>query len=569
MRRALALLAFCTALAIIARSQVFTTLTDFDGRHNGDAPQAPLIQGNDGNFYGTTSFGGYGTTLVGNSEAGTVFKVTPDGKLTTLHVFGTSDIGVPTAPLFLASDGTFYGTTWGEGIHGSVFNITSEGSYKNLYASDGFTPYGGLVQASDGNFYGTSDSSISGYGTVFRITPEGVLTTLHTFWGPDGAAPLAGLLLANDGFLYGTTLYGGYNYGGGRYGYGTVFKITIDGTLTTLHSFDCSTDGCFPIAPLIQASDGNLYGTTSEGGAGDGGTVFRITPQGTLTTLYRFPASQATWPNGLVQARDGSLYGTTYSGGFKDCGTIFRITLEGKLTILHVLRYSDGANPEAGMMLSDDGDLYGTTAGGGTRNLGTIFHLALYSLLSVAMPEAGGGTVRSTDQHIYCGQQCSYSYLNRTQVTLSAVPSAGYTFTGWTGCNNVNGSYCSVTLAGPKNVIATFTRSDVGLTSLALNPSSVKGGNISIATISLNAPAPEGGLGVAITTDQPLVVHPPSLVTVPGGVSSFSFAVRTSVVRMTTVANVTATADASQVNATLTVTTGYGSSQAPSSEPQR
>ncbi len=153
-----------------------------------------------------------------------------------------------------------------------------------------------------------------------------------------------------------------------------------------------------------------------------------------------------------------------------------------------------------------------------------------------------------------CG---SYVYGRGTQVGLTAVPAPGYTFSSWTGCDNAQGDFCLMTMDSAKTVNATFIISNVGLTSLVLNPSTVKGGNISIATITLNAPAPEGGLGVAVTSDQPLVVHPPSYVIVPGGRSSFSFAVRTTPVRGTTVANVTATANGSQVNATLTVTPTY------------
>ncbi len=154
-------------------------------------------------------------------------------------------------------------------------------------------------------------------GAIAIPSPAQILTTLHAFDGPDGLEPYAGLIQATDGNFYGTTSYGGPS---ARSSFGTIFKITLSGTLTTLHVFDY-TDGEAPNAGLIQATDGNFYGTTSEGGVGGyAGTVFKITPSGTLTTLYRF-CSQTNCTDGqlpdagLIQATDGNFYGTTYAGG--------------------------------------------------------------------------------------------------------------------------------------------------------------------------------------------------------------------------------------------------------------
>ena len=173
--------------------------------------------------------------------------------------------------------------------------------------TDGADPWAGLVQATDGNFYGTTyQGGANGAGTVFKITAGGVLTTLHSFDGTDGADPFAGLVQATDGSFYGTTYYGGAGSG-----YGTVFKITAGGVLTRLHSFD-STDGANPHAELVQATDGNFYGTTYNGGANAAGTVFKITAGGVLTTLHRFDFTDGAYPRArLVQATDGSFYGTT------------------------------------------------------------------------------------------------------------------------------------------------------------------------------------------------------------------------------------------------------------------
>src|SRR5580692_3902993 len=208
----------------------------------------------------------------------------------------------------------------------------------------------------------------NGSGTVFKITPSGILTTLYSFGsqGGDGASPVAGLVQATNGALYGTTGHGGSNGD-----YGTIFKITPDGKLTTLYSF-CSQAKCAagtqPAAGLIQATNGDLYGTTAAGGAnGDYGTVFKITPGGKLTTLHSF-CSQGAPPNctdgwapdaGLIQATDGDFYGTTYSGGGADNGgTIFKITASGRLTTLYGFcsqsECTDGANPYGGLVQATD-----------------------------------------------------------------------------------------------------------------------------------------------------------------------------------------------------------------------
>ena len=173
-------------------------------------------------------------------------------------------------------------------------------------------PEAGLVQGSDGNFYGTTYvGGANGDGTVFKTTPSGTLTTLYSFAGSDGDTPVAGLVQSRDGNFYGTTSAGGVNDGG------TVFKITPSGTLTTLYSFAGNgSDGANPFAELVQGSDGNFYGTTLSGGENNDGTVFKITPSGTLTTLYSFAGSDGDQAYaGLVQGSDGNFYGTTYAGG--------------------------------------------------------------------------------------------------------------------------------------------------------------------------------------------------------------------------------------------------------------
>ena len=397
LRNACILFVICVAAAVAAPAQNFTTLYRFCSLTNcsdGEYLYAGLIQGTDGNFYGTTTFGG------ANGQ-GTVFRITPDGTLTTLHSFAGTDGCCSHAGLIQGTDGNFYGTTGGGGANGdgTVFRITPDGTLTTLHSfagTDGGYPIAGLIRGTDGNFYGTTnEGGANGDGTVFRITPDGTLTTLHSFCSltncTDGASPLAGLIQATDGNFYGTTEEGGANFckhTDGSQGCGTVFKTTPDGTLTTLYSF-CSltkcTDGAEPVAGLIQATDGNFYGTTGGGTTGGGGangsgTVFRITPDGTLTTLYSFCSltnctDGANPYAGLIQATDGNFFGTTLAGGaYRYYGTIFEFTPAGLLGTLHSFGDGDGEAPVAGLIQATDGRFYGTN--GQNEFPGTIFRLA-------------------------------------------------------------------------------------------------------------------------------------------------------------------------------------------------
>jgi uncharacterized repeat protein (TIGR03803 family) len=362
------------------------------GEANGAYPYAGLVQDLDGKLYGTASFAG------ANGD-GTVFEITPAGVLTTLHNFDYSDGDYPYGNLVLGADRNLYATTSLGGIngfgYGTVFKMTPTGTLTTLYSfcaqtgcTDGIQPYAGLVQAADGNFYGTThEGGANGYGTVFKITPTGTLTTLHSFCAQincaDGSQPIASLVQSTDVNFYGTTPFNGAN------GYGTVFKITPTGTLTTLYSFcartNCS-DGGSPSA-LVQGTDRNFYGTTSSGGANYSGTVFKITPTGTLTTLYSFCAqtncTDGSYPSaGLVQATDGNFYGTTAGGGANGYGTVFRITPQGSLTTLHTFRASDGGPTLTSLVQATNGIFYGTNYYGGTndschydRGCGTVFGL--------------------------------------------------------------------------------------------------------------------------------------------------------------------------------------------------
>ncbi len=358
---------------------------------DGASPAGGLVQGSDGNFYGTTEEGG-------TNNGGTVFQITPSGTPTTLYSFcaqrGCPDGEYPFAGLVQGTDGNFYGATQSggpSGLNGTVFQISSGGTLTTLYTfclqsgcPDGEYPGGDLVQGSDGNFYGTTEEGgTNNGGTVFQITPSGTLTTLYNFCSQsgctDGEYLYAGLVQGTDGNFYGTT------GGGGAQKSGTIFQITPSGTLTTLHSF-CSQSGCtdgkIPDGGLVQGSDGNFYGTTAAGGTSNSaGTVFQITPSGTLTTLYSF-CPQSGCADGrnsqgrLVQGSDGNFYGTTYAGGTRSGGTVFQITPSGTLTTLYSFcsqgGCTDGKYLYAGLVQGTDGNFYGTTYEGGTGNNGGV-----------------------------------------------------------------------------------------------------------------------------------------------------------------------------------------------------
>ena len=291
----LVLCVFCGAAAMSSPAQTFTTLVNFD-ETNGAYPAAAPIQGLNGNLYGTAQVGGNLACGTGIG-CGTVFEMTPEGTLTTLYSFCTQtdcvDGSQPTAGLFEANNGTFYGTT----ILG-----------------------------------GASSNCPGGCGTVFKITAEGTLSTVHSFDLTDGAEPSVGLVQAANGSFYGTTSEGGASdvCDFVNVGCGTVFKMNPEGTLTRLYSFcdqgnDTCPDGSSPQGALVQASNGNLYGTTVFGGSGYG-TVFEITPEGALTLLYSFSSSAGSDPRaGLFQATNGKFYGTTYYGGADSLGTVFSL----------------------------------------------------------------------------------------------------------------------------------------------------------------------------------------------------------------------------------------------------
>jgi len=380
--------------AVPARAQKLTTIYSFNST-DGDGPNG-LAQGTDGNLYGTTAYGGANQSCVFGG-CGTAFKITTGGALTTLYNFcsrkNCADGSEPGSELVQGGDGNFYGTASRGGLLvGTVFKLTPAGVLTTLHqfdTTDGSYP-GGIVEASDGNFYGTTqEGGGSGFGKIFKITPGGTFSNQHPFcsepYCADGGYPDGVLIQATDGNLYGTTT------DFGTYDGGTIYKTTLAGTFTVVHSF-CQQSGCTDGQVgdgVIQGLDGNFYGTTYSGGTFNYGygTVFKLTPAGVFTTLYTFCAQtgclDGSYPIGqLLQATDGNLYGTTYSGGANDEGTIFRISTSGAFKTLYSFcsqsACTDGELPYGTLIQDTNGTIYGTTAAGGTDvscGCGTVFSL--------------------------------------------------------------------------------------------------------------------------------------------------------------------------------------------------
>jgi uncharacterized repeat protein (TIGR03803 family) len=328
--------------------------------------------------------------------------------LGTLASFNGTNGAQPQSPIIQGADGSFYGTTSSGGLNGlgTVFRITADGTLTTLHSfgggADGGAPLGGLTQGPDGKFYGTTSGGTNGFGTVFKITPDGTFANLVAFNGLNGASPSGALAQDQAGNFYGTTQQGG------DHGYGTVFKVTTAGNLTVLYSFGTLTnsagspeDGAQPVGGLLLATDGNFYGTTSDT---FGATVFKVTPQGALSILFSLPGPANQPLSTLVEGRDGALYGTCSSGVIVTVGTVFKVNKDGSgYAVLKDFQGSqlDGANPVGGLVEGRDGVLYGTASSGGVAYGGLVFRLnadgTAYTVLHEFTSAGGdGANPRST-----------------------------------------------------------------------------------------------------------------------------------------------------------------------------
>ena len=394
---------------------------------DGLAPEAALVQGRDGELYGTTA----GNTGNEANGEGTVFKLKTDGSdFTTLYSFTTTstpqgtniDGAMPVASLIQGHDGAFYGTAeLGGNAAGTVFKLNADGSDFTVLHSfsntggDGINPTSALIQGSDGTLYGstTEGGGAGGYvgaGTVFKLNPDGsgytiLLNLPSSLTTGTTAGNAVNVILGNDGVLYGTAEYNGSD------NEGEVFKLNTDGSgFQVLHTFTGPLgDGAEPDAALVQGSDGALYGTTMLGDSiyyySDGyGTVFKLNTNGSgYQVLYTFsPASDGGGPSAaLIQGSDGMLYGTTTQYGTNGSGTAFKLATDGSgFTAIHSFGVgNDGAQPQAALVQGKDGALYGTTFYGGTNQDGMIFKVStdgsvyadLYDFSAYAPDTSGAG----------------------------------------------------------------------------------------------------------------------------------------------------------------------------------
>lgn len=392
-------------IAGAAHGAVFKVRYTFQGGTDGQAPYAAPIEDAAGNLYGTTVFGGNGAgcPVADHGGCGTVYKIAPNGTGSVLHVFtGGGDGRFPESTLIMDADGNLYGTTRyggsaqcqsGAGC-GTVFKLAPNGAETILHVfhldgTDGVEPVAGLVRDAAGNLYGAAIGGGPAHaGVIFKIATDDTYTILHAFSGTmEEQGNPNGLIIDARGNLYGTagtdsppTFCEGFC--------GTVFELGANGTFRTLYDFSGETDGAIPFGAMVRDRAGNLYGTTTLGGTGvcsdqGCGTVFRLAPNGPLTTLHSFaPGTDGHLPMGaLAMDKAGNLYGTTALGGGsgcrgEGCGTIFEIAPDLTETVLHAFARKQGGFARSGLMKDKTGNLYGTASyGNGTAIDGTVFRL--------------------------------------------------------------------------------------------------------------------------------------------------------------------------------------------------
>lgn len=355
-------------------AQIIQPICSFNGT-NGSLPQAPLTLGPDGLLYGTTAEGG-------SASEGTVFQVSTSGTLTKLVDFTGPNGAYPEAALTLGLDGNFYGLTSAGGTSnlGTVFRMTTGGALTTIYdftGAGGDHPEGGLLLEPDGELIGTTaNGGLNDGGEIFAIPSHGGFETAPSFDGLNGLNPQYPMVLGQDGNIYGTTA------SGGTASNGVVFQYGSNG-LVALINFN-GANGSNPSSALTMVADGTFFGVTAEGGTSNAGVVFHATTNGTLISESPLQTIGAEDPfdGGLIQGPDGSLYSTTTFGGVGNMGTLYRMTPGGTLTLLENFNGTNGANPSSGLTYGPDGNLYGLTSSGGSFNKGVVYRVVLPPLTS-------------------------------------------------------------------------------------------------------------------------------------------------------------------------------------------
>jgi uncharacterized repeat protein (TIGR03803 family) len=381
--RSLWLFAAATVLAIqplSAQAQSYKVLYSFaNDTAAGDDPTSSLVRDPEGNLYGIALGGTFGR--------GIIFELGSTGDERVLYNFKGSDGDgdVPDSMSFRDSADNLFGTTFQGGAYsfGTVFKLDTQGRETVVYSFCSQTPCtegaypGGVIAGKEGSIYGITyaggnySCELTGCGTVFKINRDGGFTLLHAFGGTDGENPNPGLVLDTFNNAYGTTQYGG------AYGSGVVFKVTSAGDESVEYSFDGGASGAYPNGGLVRDGEGNLYGTTYQGGAYNYGTIFKITALDQFTVLYSFPGgvSGANPYADLSLDQKGNIFGVTSTGGVHNFGTIFKLDASGNETVLHSFgEEAYGIHP-SGLIIDASGDLYGTTYQGGKYNYGSVFEV--------------------------------------------------------------------------------------------------------------------------------------------------------------------------------------------------
>lgn len=469
-RRVAASLLALTCAVLHAQAFARTEAANFtrlDTPAKADKPigvRGDLLLANDGNIYFTSSTGGIGSGFIGRLAA--------DGTISTAYAFVDSKNAPskPYAGVIQGIDGNLYGTTFHGGANGegTVFKVSLAGQFTLLHSFGGTVfdaslPYTGLVQASDGSLYGTTfEGGSNRKGTVYRISPDGTgFAIVHHFNGTDGEKPEGRLIAGSDGLLYGTTLQGGSS------NRGTIYRISIAGEFNSLYSFPAlssfdsigiatNATGANPRAGLLLAADGNFYGTAYQGGPGGNGTVFRMTPGGTVSLLHGFagPTRDGGFPlAAVVQDGAGNFYGTTEKGGYLNVGTAWRISSSGQFTLLHgfIDSDTDASSPQTALLLAN-GAAYGAAF---TKTTDSLFKLDLGSngVLPVELSVSPSEATCVSNEKDACGIAAV--------VTWSAPGAANCAATGaWTNATAAITGTQSVTATSAGNYTYVLTCTD-------------------------------------------------------------------------------------------------------------